>query len=207
MAPKQIHARVLHFLQVSDISPLMMDTVEFQLAVVITLGQYSEYPLSSLEIPLRAHKNNDQRRYSLIVNQMIHETTRKIHLVAEFRVRHGREVWTQNVTHPFTLSNRTILGFYYTLFHTYQVDTSLFITRLQRFLEKRPLASQHLAHYMSLVDDNTLRIEEVIQKILNRPLSLSDTLKTFLRVLETFPLQRRIHRQKELMYLSYWKQT
>jgi hypothetical protein len=142
----------------------------------------------------------------LIVNQMIHETSRKIHLVAEFRVRHGREVWTQNVTHPFTLSDRTLLGFYYILFHTYKVETSTFIRHLQKFLEKRPQASEHLARYMSVVDDNTLRIEQIIQKILSKPPNVSDTLKIFLRVLETFPLQKRTERQKQLVYISYWKQ-
>jgi hypothetical protein len=204
MAPKQIHSRVLQYLEMSDVSLLMMDTVEFQLAVAITLGQYSEYTLHSLEIPLRSHDKG--RRFSLIVNQMIHETTRKVHLVAEFRVRHGREMWTQEVRHPFTLSNRSLYGFYFTLFHTYEVDTSVFIPRLQKFLEKRPLASEHLLQYMTLVDDNTLHIEKIIQRILNRPLTLSETMKTFLHVLQTFPLEKRTHRQKQLMYLSYWKQ-
>lgn len=206
MIPVQIHRRLLQFLQVKQTEKLLMDTLEFQLAVAIALGQYSEFPISVVEFPLISTDPKDSKTYTLVLNHMMQRTTQTIHLVARFCVRHGSETWEQSVTHPFILSHRKILGFYYKILHTYQVDTRLFLKNVASFLDRNLMALDTLRRYITPGDHGRFPIEKLLQKLMEEPLQLTESMETFLLMLKTFPLEKRTQRQKQHMYLSYWRQ-
>jgi len=206
MIPVQVHRRLLEYLEVSQAQKLMFDTLEFQLAVAIALGQYSEYPISVVEFPLRSIDPNDSKTYTLILNHMMRRTTRIIHLVARFCVRDGSEVWEQSVTHPFILSHRNILGFYYKLLHTYQIDTTAFLRKVTFFLDRTPMALDTLIKYMIPNKKGQFPIEKLLTKLFEEPLQLTESMDRFLQILKTFPLEKRTQRQKQHVYLSYWRQ-
>lgn len=209
--PVQIHQQISRNWQtggLSPLSPLIMDTVEYQVIVALSLGQYSQFPVSVVEFPLVS--TEDGVKYSLILNQMIPDIAhagQSTHLVALLRGRTPNgEQWEHRLTQPFIMPHGKLMSFYLYLLRTYQVDGAAFRRNLSRFFRNNPLAKKHIQNAWRVQrgknpSQNRLPVQDFIKHLRNHKLKLTKGMQKFVDVMQKLHLKTRTLRQKQLMYL------